>query len=160
MKKLLLLIILISTALFATSQGIVQQVYGSAGSYYSNGTYSLSSTIGETITATFNSTNNFLTQGFQQPNYLATLVEDFDKNADIKVYPNPADYYINIDMGSTNLNDYMFELFDVTGKLLITGKISEKITKLDLGSFATDVYFIRLSSDNKLIKSFKVQKIN
>jgi hypothetical protein len=112
------------------------------------------------VTATFSSTNNFLTQGFQQPNYLATLVEDFDKSADIKVYPNPADYYINIDMGSTTLDKYRFELFDVTGKLMMSGNITDKITKLDLGSYATDVYFIRLSLDNKLIKSFKVQKIN
>lgn len=160
MKKSILLFIVVIISNFAFSQGIVQQVYGSAGNYYSNGTYSLSSTIGETVTATFSSTNNFLTQGFQQPNYTITMIEDFDNNANIIVYPNPADDFVNIDMGSTNLDKYHFELFDVTGKLLVKGNINNKITTLDLGSYASNVYFIRLSLDNKLIKNFKVQKIN
>ena len=160
MKKYLSLFIIVIIANYASAQGIVQQVYASSGSYFSNGTYSLSSTIGEPITSTFNSTNYYLTQGFQQPNYIITAVEDFDKNSNIIVYPNPADDYINIDLGTTNLDKYRFELYDVTGRLMMTGNITDKITKLDMGSYASDIYFIRLSFDSKIIKNFKVQKIN
>ena len=160
MKKIPLLLIMVIATFYASSQGIVQQVYASSGSYFSNGTYSLSSTIGEPITATFNSTTYYLTQGFQQPNYLVTMVEDFDKNANIIVYPNPTDDFINIDLGTTNLDKYRFQLYDVTGRLMMTGNIIDKITKLDIGSYASDIYFIRLSLDNKIIKNFKVQKIN
>ena len=54
------------------AQSVSPQVIASAGGYQANGIGSLSFTIGETVTQTFESSNNMLTQGFQQP-FKATL---------------------------------------------------------------------------------------
>ena len=160
MKKSFLIFSFIFSCGYGFSQGIIQQVYASSGAYASNANFSLSYTIGEAITSTLTGGSYFLTQGFQQPNYNVTLVEDYAAGANLIVYPNPVDDFINIDLGSFNSEKYRYELYDITGKLMQNGNITDKITKLDMTPYASDIYFIRLSLDNKLIKNFKVQKIN
>lgn len=62
-----------------SAQSLSPQVIASSGGYYSNGSGSLSWTLGETMTETFTSGSPQLTQGFQQPD--AVLV-----NINIKAF--------------------------------------------------------------------------
>jgi len=68
MKKLLFIFMLLT--LGATAQiSIEQQVIGSTGSYQVGASMTLSSTVGEAVVKTLDSTSMILTQGFQQPNF-------------------------------------------------------------------------------------------
>lgn len=59
------------------AQSLSPQVIASSGGYYSNAAGSLSFTVGETVTQTYTSGSNMLTQGFQQP---------FELNINVKAY--------------------------------------------------------------------------
>ena len=71
MKKLLLIITLLVLTNFSFSQELSRHVVSSGGKHSSNGTYSISFTIGESIVETFTTTNHTLTQGFQQPRIIS-----------------------------------------------------------------------------------------
>jgi hypothetical protein len=66
MKKLLIVPAL-AAAICLNAQSLSPQVIASSGSYFSNGSGSLSWTLGETMTETFIAGSSQLTQGFQQP---------------------------------------------------------------------------------------------
>jgi len=66
MKKILLTTICLAFATFSFSQQLSRYVVSSGGNYSTNGGYSNSSTIGETMVTTLTSASNSLTQGFQQ----------------------------------------------------------------------------------------------
>ena len=55
-------------ALTCAAQDIERDVVSSSGDYYSNSSAQLSVSIGEIVTETTTSSNNVLTQGFQQTN--------------------------------------------------------------------------------------------
>jgi len=65
--KRLLIIPLLAAYPCLHGQSLTPQVIASSGGYFTNGSGSLSWTIGETITETFTAGSSQLTQGFQQP---------------------------------------------------------------------------------------------
>ena len=68
MKKALFLLFILSWAVCIHAQSLSPSVLPASGGYFNAGGNSLSWTMGETFTTTLSSTNNILTQGFQQPN--------------------------------------------------------------------------------------------
>lgn len=70
MRKFCLWIALIAAVVDASAQEISRKVVASVGGTMSNGVNTVTFTIGETMIHTFTSSNNILTQGFQQPDEL------------------------------------------------------------------------------------------
>ena len=66
-KKLILLFSIVFTTISINAQTLSKDVISSGGDFLSNNSYSISSTIGESVVETFNNNGYFLTQGFQQP---------------------------------------------------------------------------------------------
>ena len=86
MKKILLSITLVAFSTFSFSQQLSRYVVASGGNYSTNGGYSNSSTIGEAMISTLNSSTNTLTQGFQQPQIMLygctdPLADNYDASA-------------------------------------------------------------------------------
>ncbi|MCB0807326.1 MAG: hypothetical protein KDC05_16140 [Bacteroidales bacterium] len=73
-----ILVLIINIPVILFSQQISPSVISSAGEEYSNGNISLSWTLGELATETLSNGNNTLTQGFQQPFYMAIVGIDLD----------------------------------------------------------------------------------
>ena len=93
MKKLYFVFAIALSSLGMNAQMLTPQVIASTGGYSSNGTNSLSYTVGEmTMVQTFTANGNILTQGFQQPNdeVLGILDVTQDDFGSFVVYPNPA----------------------------------------------------------------------
>ena len=93
MKKLYFVFAMALSSLGMNAQMLTPQVIASTGGYSSNGTNSLSYTVGEmTMVQTFSANNNILTQGFQQPNDMTVGLIDItqDDFGSFVIYPNPA----------------------------------------------------------------------
>jgi hypothetical protein len=75
----------------------------------------------------------------------ALPVEKFQYNINITLYPNPTTgiFTIKTDV----LNYSKLELIDVYGKLVKTQSINEDEAQIDISSFATGVYFLKLYND-------------
>jgi len=67
---------------------------------------------------------------------------------EFKIYPNPANNFIDIE---TELKNYSISVFDNMGKLILKEKSNQNNTRIDLSPFSNGIYFIQLQSDGKLV---------
>jgi hypothetical protein len=65
---------------------------------------------------------------------------------DINIYPNPVNNFINIRDLESNLDLIIYNIFSLSGKIILSGRISidSKINVVDL---AKGVYFIEIIND-------------
>lgn len=143
------------------SQTLSPDGWATSGDYFTNSNNSLSWTIGECITETYSSTNNALTQGFQQGKYNITSVEENKYSAfSVFVYPNPTSTFINISIKSTESGKMTVELLDITGKLIQSESFQNNF-QLNVAEYSNSAYILHIYNDsNSLIKTFKLQKTN
>jgi hypothetical protein len=165
MKRYLILTCTFFIFVTVKSQTISPQVIASGGDFYTGVGVSLSWTLGELITETVTDGNYILTQGFQQPHYIISAIDDpkTEENplGDINIYPNPVADQLNVAFKDMNQQNIVITLFDFNGKILIND-IAENTTvikQLDMTFVAKGTYILRCSTkDGKAVKSFKVVK--
>jgi len=70
----------------------------------------------------------------------------------ITIYPNPSSDILNIDLSSANEEIQSIFLVDITGKLIQTIDVHENaLLKLNLSSFASGLYYIKISSASNTV---------
>jgi hypothetical protein len=72
----------------------------------------------------------------------------------ISIYPNPASNELNVEIKDSN-HTYIFELLDLTGRVLQMGRINE-FTKIDLSALTKGIYMIKIIGDFE--QTFKIVK--
>lgn len=73
----------------------------------------------------------------------------------IKLYPNPANQSIQIET-TNNQSAIMFEIFDVTGKTIKTGKINSVNSTINIEDLNEGIYYIQFNHTNETIKFVKM----
>jgi len=147
----------------AKSQSVSPEVYSTSGDYFTGTNATLSWTIGESVIETYSGSNAIITQGFQQSSYSVTSIEEApDNEYQISVYPNPASRTLTLSVGVDEMPEIISaEIIDLQGKVLFHQEIKENTTQIDLNHFASSTYFLKITGkDGKLLKSFRIQKIN
>jgi hypothetical protein len=76
-----------------------------------------------------------------------------NSSADIQVYPNPANNFINIKFNSPAA-DLKLELFDITGRMVLTTDLSGN-QKINIGHLEDGLYIYRLNQEG-IVKSGKI----
>lgn len=81
------------------------------------------------------------------------------QTADIQVRPNPATSWIQI-VSDNNLSEQnaYFQLFDLSGRLLLQDGITDNIQTVDLNNFTSGLYILKVGSNNQTLKTFKIVK--
>ena len=118
--------------------------------------YQVSWSLGETVIATFNNENNFLTQGFHQSFLKVTPVFSILNDLRIKVFPNPASQKVYINKNS-NLT-FSYKLFTLEGKVIKEGILDSETTEMDVHSLANGVYPLKIFENKELRGTYKVIK--
>ena len=156
MKRLFFpLALLVATAVNA--QSLTPTVVASGGTYASNGTNSLSYTVGEVAVTTLGASSHYLTQGFQQPDDKSVGITSLEfNNLQVKLYPNPASETLNLWIKCDNdvcgrlrvsIHDLLGRELAVPGEVLNNG--NEKLFAFDVKNLAASMYFVRLQDDNR-----------
>jgi len=66
----------------------------------------------------------------------------------IKVYPNPANTFIYIELVENNRTENAaVDLIDPKGTIILSAKLSERINKIDLPQIAKGIYYLRFSTE-------------
>jgi hypothetical protein len=162
-KGKLLIVLILSGKLVLSQQLSHQVMLPAAGVIYSSG-ISYSQTVGETSVEIFSSTDYLLTQGFQQPRMLM-LPGDPPKGMGVKVYPNPAVDFLNIELFGELGKNLRITVTNISGTIVYSNELSfrEKywyIENIPVSGFATGLYFVQVnSSDGTLRRSFKIEKM-
>jgi len=122
---------------------------------------SVSYTIGQILYSTFTGTTGTSAQGVQQPyeiSVVTSLKEAKDINLICSVYPNPTDNFLTLKVGDYENANFSYWLYGVSGNLIETKKVLSNETQISLGNQVSGSYFLKITSGNKEIKTFKIIK--
>jgi len=160
-KKLITVIILI----FGLTGLQAQETVSAAGGEGTGSGGSASYSVGQVVYTTHTGTNgNYSAQGVQQPFEISVVTgipEAEGINLSFSVYPNPASDFLtlSIDASTTlNIRSLCFELYDLNGKLLKSKNIRADKTEISTSDLTAATYFLHITDNKKLIKSFKILK--
>lgn len=124
---------------------------------------SASYSIGQVAYESASGTNGKITQGVQQPFEIFVVLSTPELGASFSatLFPNPAatTVILSLDYVKEGAN-LVFELTDVTGKIIRNGRINSDETIIDVEGFAEACYFLNVLVGNKRVKTFKLLKNN
>ena len=151
MKKLLLLLLVLSGSHLVNSQSLKRQTLSSAGNSQIvqniTGSYFLLQSIGQSsVIRTFVANENELRQGFIQP-LLAIVLGGDPNNLEVIVYPNPFidGVLVNLENGLNATIE--MQLFDITGRLLMSNSFEEDTQlSIPLVNLSQGSYFLKLQA--------------
>ena len=121
----------------------------------------VSYTIGQVAYITNAASSGIITQGVQQPFEImvATGIEyTKDISLECSVYPNPATSFLKLKVNSNNAENLIYKLFDMSGKLIRTNKIDGNETIISMENIVPSAYFLKITENNKEVKTFKIIK--
>lgn len=161
-KTIIFLIILL--VFQGKAQELSPSLLSTSGDFFTNGSYSISWSLGEIAIETFTQLENILTQGFQQTRLTTTGIQEkpLQKNQ-IQLYPNPASDKLYISFNSDEVLSYHLEIFDLIGSKKISEKIetNSKITEIRLNDLEPGTYMLVIKPDGKnSTTTFIFQKVD
>jgi hypothetical protein len=157
MKNLKLIVIAFCLSGYVLAEA--QEVIATGGDFHSNANGSVSSTIGQPIGETFTGTVNVLTQGFQQEKLLVTAIKELPGlTYSISAFPNPTRDLITIKVENSKDEVFSYGLYGLTGKLIQQNQFECPETEISISHLASSTYFVKIYSNQKEVKSFKIVK--
>jgi hypothetical protein len=154
-KTFLFLIVLLATQ-FVYSQEVISASAGSATGSLGSGSY----TVGQVFYTTHTAATGSVSQGVQQPFEIQTLSNPAltTVNLTAVTYPNPTKDFIILKITDSALHNLRYTLFDVNGKTIASGLITESSTQIQLKYLAIGAYILKVSQQNESLKTFKILK--
>ncbi|MFT6002117.1 MAG: hypothetical protein ACI95T_000875 [Flavobacteriales bacterium] len=114
--------------------------------------------VGQVVYTTATGTNGSLAQGVQKPYeiFVTIGIKETSINLELSVYPNPTTDYLTLKLDEfETLN---FQLIDLQGKIIENKKISSTTTSINVENLPKALYFLNVTKNNKVVKSFKIIK--
>jgi hypothetical protein len=154
-KTFLFLIVLLATQ-FVYSQEVISASAGSATGSLGSGSY----TVGQVFYTTHTAATGSVSQGVQQAFEIQTLSNPAltTVNLTAVTYPNPTKDFIILKITDSALHNLRYTLFDVNGKTIASGLITESSTQIQLKYLAIGAYILKVSQQNESLKTFKILK--
>ena len=156
MKKagLFLLFILLGLSILPA-----QEVISPSGNSFQNQHYSLSFTLGELAVETYISDELTLTQGMHQPEIsIVSVVEHLNDPFGLRVYPNPATDFINLQINDSDQGSLSYKLFNLSGQLLQSERIEKPLSQVSLRGHDSGYYLLVIYKAQHPLKTFRLLK--
>ena len=100
-------------------------------------------------------------QGVQQP-YEISVINGIEEARDINLlvsaYPNPTIDRLILRVDNLEITNLTFQLYDISEKVLDSGRVSENENSIDMSRFMPAMYFLKVTENNKEIKTFRIIK--
>ena len=151
-KKLKLLIVLAIIAFTAKSQSLSPTVIASSGGFYTSANAMLSTTVAEiTMVQTFTSTDNILTQGFQQPEDITTgIVEKPLLSNGFLIYPNPTNGNFVLNFTNNDNSEANIRILNMAGQIMLEEQVSQSAglntINFDISSYNQGMYILEITT--------------
>ena len=122
---------------------------------------SVSYSVGQVIYTTSTGTTGSMLQGVQQP-YEISVINGIEEARDINLlvsaYPNPTIDHLILRVDNLEITNLTFQLYDISEKVLDSGRLSENENSIDMSRFMPAMYFLKVTENNKEIKTFRIIK--
>ena len=155
-RRMLILITGVCIPMMVQSQQGVTNSGGTAAGSGGSVTYS----IGQLFYNTGFSANTSISEGVQQPYEISVIIGIGVMNIDleIKVYPNPASTKLRLIVRNEKPGNFRFQLIDMKSRILEERDITDPETIIPVDKLVPSTYLLRVSENNKEIKTFKIIK--
>ncbi len=141
-----------------------QSSVNSTGGNASGSGGSVSYSVGQVFYNISTGTNGSVVPGVQQPYEISTVTaieEVHGINLLLSAYPNPTSDYLTLEIDASitlSTQSMTYQLFNVQGKLLRSGKITGSQTSINMQDLLPTTYFVKVIDGNKEVKTFKIIK--
>ncbi|GAA3627957.1 T9SS type A sorting domain-containing protein [Flavivirga jejuensis] len=137
-----------------------QQTIPASGNKATGSGGSSSYSVGQLVYTTNSDSDGTVTQGVQQSIELFTLSnpEITSINLSAVTFPNPTSDYIVLKISDSALNNLNYELYDINGKAMAIGKITNSDTQINMLQLAIGMYVLKINQNNQELKTFKIIK--
>jgi hypothetical protein len=150
--------LLFSLGLLTTN---AQQATVASGGNASGTTGSVSYSVGQVVYTTSTGSNGTVAQGVQQPYEISEVLSspDFSELVkDLKIFPNPTTDVLTLSMSNATNLALDYQMVDMNGKVILTQKSIGNETNITVSSFPSAIYFLKITNQNKEVKTFKIIK--
>lgn len=117
--------------------------------------------VGQVVYTTNTGTNGSVAQGVQKPfeiSVVTAIEEAKGINLSVSAYPNPTTDNLTLEVKDFKLSTLHFQLYDMSGKLLQSEKITGNQTSIVMSNLVPANYFVKVVQNNKEVKTFKIIK--
>jgi opacity protein-like surface antigen len=142
-----------------------QEVIPATGGNASGSGGTASYSVGQVVYTTSSGTNGSVANGVQQPfeiSVVSGLPDTEGINLTLSAFPNPATDFLLLTVEGESDYQYTAMLYDITGKMVSSEKITTQETKIDLRQQLPATYFLKivqpLHATSQEIKTFKIIK--
>jgi len=117
-------------------------------------------TVGQVVYTTNSGSNGSVAQGVQQPYEISITsgISETAINLEMSIYPNPTANILQLSVETEKLQGLSYQLYDLQGKIIETKKVSVSNTTINMEGLSRATYFLKVSNNNKIVKTFKVIK--
>jgi hypothetical protein len=122
---------------------------------------SIGYTVGQVVYTTNTGTTGSVAQGVQQAYDISVVIaikEAKDIGLQCSAYPNPTTDILILKVENYQSDNLSYQLFDINSKLLENKKIESSETSITMGTLVPAIYFLKVTDNNKEIKTFKIIK--
>lgn len=113
----------------------------------------------------FYSSTQGVSQGLQHPFeiFVVSSIEGAQHiSLSVKAYPNPTSNYLTLAFDPSESRDNLpteYLLFDISGRLLVKDLVVSSETRIQMASYASGTYILKVVTNRKEIKTFKINKL-
>ncbi len=160
-RKPLKLSIVLLSVLGLTLSLRAQDAIPASGGEASGSDGSVSYTVGQVLYSLSSGTNGSVAEGVQQPFEISVVVGiDQARNITLncKAYPNPAIDLLTLEVDKPEDKDLYYQLYDATGKMLVSKKLDNIRTLIPMEEFPPAIYFLKITDNQQSVKVFKIVK--
>ena len=160
MKQKLLQLIAITFLLLLPIIMAGQQTIDASGQNATGTGGSVSYSVGQIVYTTNSGTNGTVAQGVQQPYEISVVlgIEHPEINLLMTVSPNPTTHSVTLKVANYEFQTLSYQLYDITGKQFLIGQTSTNETEILLNYLPSSTYFLKITNQNTIIKTFKILK--
>jgi hypothetical protein len=117
---------------------------------------SISYSIGQVVYTSAQGSNGNVNQGVQQPYDVGVVTGIEEAGINLSVFPNPTAGMLTLNVAGEDASLLSYQLFDASGRLIDSNNKLNSTTTVSLETYATGVYTLSVSRNNKQVKSFRV----
>lgn len=141
--------------------GLAQEAISASGGNASGSGGSVSYSVGQLVYTSNTGTSGSVAQGVQQP-YEISVMTGIEETKGITLqcsaYPNPTAGHLKLKVENYKTDNLTYRLYDIDGRLLENKKIDGDETSISMETLTSSAYFLKVISNNKEIKTFKIIK--
>ena len=153
-------LLVMAVAALTAVNGFAQEAVVAAGGNASGEAGSISYSVGQVAYTVATSENGSVSAGVQQQYVIEenpTNIE-VEYTVELRAFPNPTTDKLTLQLGTDDTDGMAFTLADASGRTLLTAPITERSTQIDMTTFASQMYILRVTAGEDVVKVFRILK--